>query len=479
VLFRSVEQQANDIYDKKFVVQEFVPKTRELGSVVQAMNRMALHLKAVFEDQLSLIDRLQKQSFQDAVTGLSNRSDFDNRLQSYVDDHEGGMHTGALAIVALHDISCVNEYAGRGEGNAILKSVGQRLQGAVADHPRAIVARRQGPEFSLFIPDITPGEGDILAEKIFSTVQDISWLHNEKCPLSVHMGFTFHSNITSGSEMLGDADIALRQAKLGSASRWTKFADVQNGDVPVLGKPLNEWEVFLNQAIQNRLVALHYQPIFSVKDKTLLAQEVYVRFLNGKDLLAAAVVIPIAERLGLMPSLDRLILESLAAAEREKGVTSKLCVNLSMVSVKTAGFMRWLDTFLASQRKLAAKLVFEIPEYAMKGNDTALRGFSPLLQKHGTSLGIDHFGLESAAFGYLSSLPLNHLKVHRSFLHLLDTNPDNQFYIKSLAGLAHNSGLQLWVEGVENEQEWDQLAELDADAAQGYFLGQPALKSVD
>jgi len=474
-----VEQQANDIFNKKFVVLEPLPKTRELGSVVRAMNRMALHLKAVFEDQLSLIDRLQKQSFQDAVTGLSNRSDFDNRLRSYVDDQEEGMHTGALAIVALHDISCVNEYAGRGEGNAILKAVGQRLQSAVIDHPRAIVARRQGPEFSLLIPDITPEEGDALGEKIFGAVQDISWLHNEKCPLSFHMGYTFHTNITSGPEMLGEADIALRQAKLGSASRWTKFADVQNGDVPVLGKPLNEWEVFLNQAIQNRLVALHYQPIVSIQDKAQLAQEVYVRFLNGKDLLAAAVVVPIAERLGLMPGLDRLILESLASAEREKETPTKLCVNLSIVSVKTSGFLRWLDNFLASQRRLAAKLVFEVPEYAMKANDASLRAFSQLLQKHGTSLGIDHFGLESAAFGYLSSLPLHHLKVHRSFLRELDTNLDNQFYIKSLAGLAHNSGLQLWVEGIENEQEWDQLAELDVDAAQGYFLGPPALRTVD
>lgn len=473
-----VEQQANDIFHKKFVVQESVPKTRELGRVVQAMNRMALHLKSVFEDQLSLIDRLQKQSFQDAVTGLSNRSDFDNRLQSYVGDQEGGIHTGALAILALHDIACVNEYAGRGEGNAILKSVGQRMQSAVVDHPRAIVARRQGPEFSLFIPDITPGEGDALAEKIFAAVQDITWLHNEKCPLSLHMGFTFHTHITSGSEMLGEADIALRQAKLGGTSRWIKFADVKNGDIPVLGKPLNEWEIFLNQAIQNRVVALHYQPIVSIPEKALLAQEVYVRFLNGKDLLAAAVVIPIAERLGLMPGLDRLILESLPSAEREKEAAAKLCVNLSIVSIKTPGFLRWLDTFLASQRRLASKLVFEVPEYAMKGNDAALRAFSQLLQKYDTSLGIDHFGLESAAFGYLSSLPLNHLKVHRSFLHQLDTNPDNQFYIKSLAGLAHNSGLQLWVEGVENEQEWNQLAELDADAAQGYFLGQPALKTV-
>lgn len=474
-----VERQANEICEKRFVVQDSIPKTRELGKVVMAMNRMALQLKQIFEEQLELIGHLQKQSFQDEVTGLSNRSDFDNRLNSFVDDQEGGMHTGALAILALHDIACVNEYAGRGEGNAILKSVGEQLKQVLGGHSRAVIARRQGPEFSVFIPDVTPEEGEALAVDIFNSMQGISWLHNQKCPLRFYMGYTYRSSVTSGSEMLGEADIALRQAKLGSGSRWIKFADVNDGEVPVLGMPLNEWESFLRQAIDNRLVALYFQPIYGVSDKSLIAHEVFVRFLHGADLLAAAVVIPIAERLGLMPRLDQLVLEALASAHREGGLEGKLCVNLSMVSIKSPSFMKWLDTFLSSQRKLASKLVFEVPEFAMKVNDEPLRTLNDLLAKRNASLGIDHFGLDAVAFGYLGSMPLHHLKVHRSFTRALDDNKDNQFYIKSLAGLVHNSGLQLWVEGVESEAEWEQLANLSVDAAQGYFLGEPQVKPVD
>ncbi|WP_461519797.1 EAL domain-containing protein [Porticoccus sp.] len=474
-----VERQANDICEKHFVVQESIPKTRELGKVVLAMNRMALQLKSIFDEQLDLIGRLQKQSFQDEVTGLSNRSDFDNRLQSFVSDQEGGTHTGALAIMAINDIACVNDYAGRGEGNAILKSIGEQLSQVVHEHSRAVVARRQGPEFSVFVPDMTPQEGELLANKLFQSMQGVSWLHNQKCPLRFHMGYTYHTNVTSGAEMLGEADIALRQAKLGNGSRWIKFADVSDGEVPVLGKPLHEWESFLQQAIDNRLVALYFQPIYGVKDKAVLAHEIYVRFLHGADLLAAAVVIPIAERLGLMPRLDQLVLESLAAANRQGDVKGKVCVNLSMVSVKSPSFIKWLDSFLSSQRKLASKLVFEVPEYAMKVNDVPLRTLNDLLVNRHSSLGIDHFGLDAVAFGYLGSLPLHHLKVHRSFIRELDANKDNQFYVKSLAGLVHNSGLQLWVEGVETEAEWEQLSSLSVDAAQGYFLGAPQGKPVE
>ncbi|TNE83120.1 MAG: EAL domain-containing protein [Gammaproteobacteria bacterium] len=474
-----VEAQANEICEKRFVVQETIPKTRELGKVVEAMNRMALQLKHIFEEQLDLIGRLQKQSFQDEVTGLSNRADFDNRLMSFANDQEGGTHTGALSILALSDIACVNEYAGRQEGNAILRSIGEQLKQAVSEHPRAVVARRQGPEFSVFVPDVTPQEGEALAEGMFQSMQGISWLHNQKCPLRFHMGYTYSSHLSSGPEMLGEADIALRQAKLGSASRWIKFADVTDGEVPVLGKPLNDWESYLQQVIDNRLVALHFQPIYTVQGKkSLVAHEVFVRFLHGADLLAAGVVIPIAERLGLMPKLEQLVLESLASTHRQEGIEGKLCVNLSMASIKSPGFMKWLDTFLSSQRKLAAKLVFEVPEYAMKVDDAPLRALCDLLGKRHSSLGIDHFGLGAVAFGYLGSLPLHHLKVHRSFTRELDGNQDNQFYIKSLAGLIHNSGLQLWVEGVESEAEWAQLQPLGVDAAQGYFLGEPQVKPV-
>lgn len=474
-----VEQQANEIYERRFVTQDKIPKTRELGRVVLAMNRMAEHLKEVFNEQLAVIGQLQKRSFRDSVTGLSNRSDFDNRLSSFVDDKEAGAHTGALIIIAMHDIASVNEFAGREEGNNLLKTIGEYINNAVLAHPRALVARRQGQEFAVFLPDVTPQEGEELAGAIFNAVQGVNWLHHDKCPLHFHMGYTYHSEVTSGADMLGGADIALRQAKLQSTNRWVKLSDVQDGEVPILGRTLQEWQDFLEQTIKGHQIALHYQPVLSVPDNAVVAHEVFVRFVNGEDLLAAAVVIPIAERLDLMPQLDRLILESLASTNRSKEFSGKLCVNLSMVSVQTNGFVKWLDSFLTSQRKLASKLVFEVSEHAMTVDDKPIRRLDKLLQKYGASMAIDGFGLESSAFGYLSSLPLNHLKVHRSFLRGLDQNPDNQFYIRSLVQLAHNRGVQLWLEGVESEQEWKQLVELGVDAAQGYFLGKLQPKPVE
>ncbi|MBQ0712354.1 MAG: EAL domain-containing protein [Porticoccus sp.] len=474
-----VEQQANEIYEKRFVTQDKIPKTRELGRVVLAMNRMADHLKEVFDDQLAVIGQLQKQSFRDAVTGLSNRSDFDNRLSSFVDDKEAGAHTGALIIIAMQDIAAVNEFAGRGEGNNLLKAIGECLTNAVLANPRAVVARRQGQEFTVFLPDVTSQEGEELAGTLFNAVQGVNWLHHDKCPLYFHMGYTYHSEVTSGGDMLGEADIALKQAKLQGTNHWAKLSDVQDVEVPVLGRTLQEWQDYLEQTIKGHQIVPHYQPVLSVSDNEIVAHKVFVRFLNGDELLTAAAVLPIAERLGLMPQLDQLILESLASTNREQVFTCKLCVNLSKISVQTKSFMAWLESFLVIQRELASKLIFEVSEFGEKVDEQSTRQLVDLTQKCSASLAIDGFGLKSSAFGYLGSLPLHHIKVHRSFLRELDQNPDNQFYIRSLVQLAHSRDVQLWLEGVESELEWKQLAELGVDAAQGYFLGKPQSKPVE
>ncbi|MFT7300851.1 MAG: EAL domain-containing protein (putative c-di-GMP-specific phosphodiesterase class I) [Porticoccus sp.] len=113
----------------------------------------------------------------------------------------------------------------------------------------------------------------------------------------------------------------------------------------------------LEQAISNHSIILYCQLVLSLSDKTVVAHEVLVRFINGDDLLAASVVTPIAERLGLMPQIDRLILESLASTNREKIFSGRLCVNLSMLSIQENGFVKWLDSFLTPQRELTSNIV--------------------------------------------------------------------------------------------------------------------------
>ncbi len=468
---RRVEEQANAIREQKFEVQKTLPTTRELYRVVDAMNKMSNKLHAVFDEQIDLISHLRVQSYRDEVTGLSNRADFDARLNSFV-GAESGDHSGVLMIFAIAEFARVNELAGRREGNEILKSFGDKLKQGLVPFPRAVVARRQGPEFCLFVPDVTEEESIALAEDIFQDVQILDWSLKEQEPLTVNMGFTYTQHVVNGPELLSEADMALRHAASDGQNKWCQFAELKAGDVPLVAQPAVEWKDFIAQVIRDRALVLHYQSVVSTPDKDLIGCEVFTRFRDQDgNLLSAGIVLPLAERFGRAPEFDQLILETLA----EEGCDQYAFygVNLCASSITSSAFTEWLQGFLKANKALAKKLVFEVSEHILHIEEQDIRSFQTILHKFSAGLAIDRFGLESAAFGYLSSLPLRYLKVHRSFVQNIQDSKDNQFYVKSLAQLAHSREVMLIVEGVEQEAEWQVLARMGIDAAQGFLLGKP------
>lgn len=184
------------------------------------------------------------------------------------------------------------------------------------------------------------------------------------------------------------------------------------------------------------------------------------------------------ERFDLSSRVDRLVLELLQKEVRTlsaSGVESSalFCVNLSPRSVINSDFCTWLDHFLQSDTELASRLVFEVPEKAISIDESAVRELALLLRTRGAALSLDHFGVAAKAFNYLQSLPLSHLKVDRSFIRNIDTDADNQFFVKSLVQIAHSCDVMILAEGVETETEWQQLQTLGLDGGQGYFLARP------
>lgn len=467
-----MEKQANAICEKQFIVQDTLPRTRELRRVVEAMNRMATRLKTVFEGQLSLISELQQQALKDSVTGLSSRLDFDIRLQGF--SRAGTEPTfGALMIFAIEEFERVNEKAGRSEGNVVLARIGEILSAQVASFPEAIIARRQGPEFTVFVPNILEDEARQLAENAFAAVSMVEWQGQDTEPLVVNMGFNYVPDIVDPKEILSGADMALKHAQRSGGSTWCNLAElVEPTEMPLLSASSSEWRALLERAIEYRDLALFYQPVFSAR-RRLVGHEVFSRLQSGDNFVAAGTFIPLAERFGLVQAFDQLTLEQLAEKVGEFPARQHVSVNISTVSIQDAAFLGWLNDFLGRQKELAKRLVIELSEHAMRIEEHHVRELSAMLAAHGVRLGIDHFGLESFAFGYLGSLPLHHIKLHRSFVHELDSDPDNRFYIQSLIQVAHSRDIQFAVEGVEREEDWQTLVSLKIDMAQGYLLGQP------
>jgi len=469
---QALEAQVDSISRQEFVEQTAMPRTRELASLVSSMNRMSLQLKKLFGSQLDLIANLRVQSHSDQLTGLSNRADFDARLNSCVGD-DSGQHSGVLMIFAVQQLEKVNQLAGRVEGNSILIAVADSLKKSLADFDQAVIARRQGCEFAVFISDITPEEADRLGQVLFDAVTQLGWLGQHDHPLAIHMGFTYSESVSNGPELLSEADMVLRSFTQIEVNEWGRFADIEGAYAPLVSISAIDWQAFTKQAITEKKIQLNIQGTFSSTDRDVIAYEVFSIFPDDSDGpgLASRIVMPAFERAGLAPELDQLVLTELAEQWRDR--EGPVSVNICLSSLKSTEFHSWMDEFLTQHPIFAKLLTCELSDRMLRLAEHDIRQFQRILAGHGTGLAIDGFGLGTSDFGYLGSLPLRYLKVDHSFSRNIHAIKDNQFYIKALVHLAEVRSLPIIAVGVESQADWDSLVSLGVAGGQGYFFSRP------
>ncbi len=467
-----LESQANAICEQRFTQIKDLPKTRELKTVALAMNRLSEKLEGVFTSQSQLIRELRHQAQTDDLTGLSNRTDFDARLNTYAND-DSGTHSGLLMIVALNNLSLVNEMAGRAEGNGVLKNLGEILVRGVEAYEEALVARRQGQEFAVFVPDLAEDDAKALAASLEADTAQISWQQQDSNPLSVTAGFTYASEIENGPELLSEADMALHAVDLAGGQRWKSFAELeQDSAAPVINQSLVDWRQYVDQVIEDKSIELHVQETVALPDRQIVAYEIFTRFrATDNHQLTAGTVIPLVQRFGRAEIFDKLVLQMLAETA-PKG-SQAVAINICPQSVSSPAFRDWLEEFLSANPQLAQRLVIEVSEHTLKRNEVGVKAFERALANHGAGLAIDHFGVESSSFGYLGSVPLRYLKVHRSFIKNIHFSQDSQFYLRVLSQLAKTREIQIVAEGVEAEEERQTLADMNIEIAQGYLFGRP------
>ena len=181
-----------------------------------------------------------------------------------------------------------------------------------------------------------------------------------------------------------------------------------------------------------------------------------------------------AERLGLMPALDRLIIERLLEEPLAALTPPRVSVNLSPVSLADADFRRWLEPQLAAFKARGVRVNFEFPEFRTLRHSELIRDFATTVKTHGHRIGIDHFGMGLMHFGYLRSLLPDYVKIDRAIVdELHGEQSDSYFYITSLCSVAHSLDIKVIVEGIETETQWQTLAPIRLDAVQGFWIGKP------
>ena len=461
---KNIEEQANLIRERHFVECTDLPTTREMRSVAETMNCMSRRLKTVFEEQLALTENLRAQSYLDSVTGLSNRREFNARMQSLSENEAGD--GGCLFLLQVDDFSRYNLKQGHESGDECLRVIAAHLQTITAETPDAIVSRRAGADFAVFLPRANHEKAKSIAEQLIGRISDLEVL----CGHRVHIGIAVCAILRPDHRLLAEADLALRQAQSQSHSGWKLY---QEGDVLQVAREARQWYATLNRVLQERSMMLHFQPMFHVDHDVTQICEVFCRITMHKQIVSAGIFLPMAERFGLAVSFDRMILEEIHRyAEQQNGVMN-FCVNLSPQTLLHHEFLGWLDKWLAERPGFSSRLIVETSEYLVRTGGGQVDQLCKLLHRHKVKLSLDHFGVHSGAFGYLRSLPLNFLKIDRSFIRGIHQDKDNQFYVQSMIQIAHSCDVTVFAEGVELKEEWECLQALGVDGGQGYFLGRP------
>jgi diguanylate cyclase (GGDEF)-like protein len=414
----------------------------------------------------------EHQSLHDALTGLPNRVLFRDRVQQAVRAAERRQGGAAVMIMDLDHFKEVNDTLGHHHGDVLLQEVAERLKTTL--RTADTVARLGGDEFGVLLPDVVGADdAQAVAEILQTALREPFVVDGLTLEMGGSIGIACHPDHGDHVEVLIQrADIAMYSAK--EAGRgFALYEPQQDHYSPRRLSLAGE----LRSALENEELALHYQPKADVVTGRIVGVEALVRWNHPRHgLLGPEEFVPIAEQTGLIVPLTRWVLGAAmrqVQAWQEQGYELSVAVNLSARS--------FLDTALAVDIPMLLKLhqiepkllELEVTESTIMLDPVRATNTLERLSEIGLRLSIDDFGTGYSSLANLKRLPVDMIKIDKSFVLEMATEHSDAAIVRSTIELAHNLGLQVIAEGVEDRQIWEELARLGCDYAQGYYLSRP------
>ncbi len=435
-----------------------------VASIAGVVARLVLAVR-----ELQLANDAFRLARTDELTGLMNRRGFNERLDRLLGTDAGSLST--IMILDLNGFKEVNDSLGHHAGDHLLQIVARRFERAMPED--AFVGRLGGDEFGVVVPG-TELEGEAVAAAFNDVLDSPISIEGVTIRIGAAIGLA-HTNQQGGSrsELLRAADVAMYAAK----SRHLGFSWYVANDDPHSRERLSLVED-LRDAIDRRAFDLHYQPRFDVQSGRVLGLEALIRWQHPtRGLLLPNHFIPLAERVGLIPAITRVVLDTGIAYIghlRSLGHDLTLSVNISAKDLVDEDLADYVRETLAAHRVAPTVLTLEITETAVAQDPTRARRTLVRLRDSGIRVSIDDFGVGYSSMSQLLDLPLDELKIDRSFVFALDTDARAQAILSATVDLGRSLGLDVVAEGVETQEVLDELCRRGVVSAQG-FLFSPAL----
>jgi diguanylate cyclase len=417
-------------------------------------------------------DQALHDSLHDALTGLPNRVLLADRFAQALRAGRRDSTTTGLLLIDLDRFKEVNDTLGHHHGDLLLTLIGPRLAGALREVDT--IARLGGDEFAVLLPGVDGVEAAMLvAERLWAALTGSFTVDGIDLDIEASIGL-----VVSGQHgddvatLLQRADVAMYVAKEQGLGVFVYDEDT-DGHSPERLALLGD----LRRGLDRGELLLHYQPKISLSSGQVCGVEALLRWLHpDRGLVPPDAFIPLAEHTGLIGPLTAYVLDAALAQARcwaDLGHQIPVAVNLSARNLLDEHLPDTIGALLDQHQVPAHLLELEVTESAIMIEPERARRLLTRLHELGIRLSIDDFGAGYTSLAQLKTLPVTELKVDRSFVLTMDTDPANAVIVRSVVDLGHNLGLSAVAEGVETQQALDTLTGYGCDTAQGYHLSRP------
>ncbi|MCF8204184.1 MAG: EAL domain-containing protein [Methylotenera sp.] len=446
-------------YDTPVPSTSRLHEVRELAVALEAM-REGIRRRDALVNNLAYVDQL---------TQLPNRARFAEFVQHVL---EHSPLPGAVLMLDLDRFKHVNDVLGHEVGDRLLQSVAERLQ-ALCAADDAVLARLSGDEFAILLAHADARTASEAAVAILKDFERPLQIDDETVDLGAGIGIAlFPEHGDEVGLLLGRAELAMYAAKSRQCGSLIYHAALDAGSQESLSL-LSE----LRRAVENNELRLFLQPKVDLVQRRVVGAEALVRWQHPtRGLVPPMQFIPFAEQTGFIRMLSAWVLAGAAQFARQAadaGLTLRLSVNLSTRDLMDQDLPAKIEALMAPLKVPTERLCLEITESAIM--DDPERAMSTLEHLHamGFKLSIDDFGTGYSSLAYLKRLPVDELKIDKSFVMAMERDLDDARIVRSTIELAHNLGLTVVAEGLETVKAWAMLARLGCDEGQGYYISKP------
>jgi diguanylate cyclase (GGDEF)-like protein/PAS domain S-box-containing protein len=420
-------------------------------------------------------DKLRYDALHDVLTGLPNRNYFNQRLGEVLSNTQlSEENFSVLVLLDLDRFKVINDSLGHIAGDTLLVQSSKKLNYCL--RAEDFSARLGGDEFAIILSDVSDVR---VLEKIASKIQrELSSpvsLEGHQVSVSASLGITLITNTNrTAPEVLRDADTALYRAKDQGRAQYVIFdPSMYDKSLAVL-----KAETQLKQAIQNKEFKLFYQPIFSLKENRVMAVEALIRWQSpDQGFVSPEIFIPLAEELGLISTIGAWVIEEACQQGMMWNAAGyphlKISVNVSARQLLDRELPEFIATTLKHTGLPAGQLQVEITESTAMANTDLTCQVLEQIQSMGVSVAIDDFGISYSSLGYLRQLPINSIKIDRSFIKDIPDNEDAVAITSAILAMARILDLAVTAEGVETPDQLNFLSCQACDYAQGYLFSRP------